>query len=130
MKTVVITGSARGFGYEMAKLFRKNNLNVVICDISEKALNEAENNLKKLDGEGTVLSYVADITREEDVINLIEGTKKELGVIDIWINNAGVNQPNASLWELDKSTIDRLIDIDLKDYLDIISEYESEAENE
>ena len=114
MKTVVITGSARGFGYEMAKLFRKNNLNVVICDISEKALKEAENNLKTLDGEGTVLSFVADITREEDVINLIEVAKKELGTIDIWINNAGVNQPNVALWELEKSTIDRLIDIDLK----------------
>ena len=35
MKTVVITGSARGFGYAMAELFRKNNFNVVLCDISE-----------------------------------------------------------------------------------------------
>ena len=33
--------------------------------------------------------------------------------IDIWINNAGVNQPNVALWELDKKTIDRLIDIDI-----------------
>ena len=33
MKTVVITGSARGLGFEMAKLFKKNNLNVVISDL-------------------------------------------------------------------------------------------------
>ena len=42
MKTVVITGSARGFGYSMIELFRKNNFNVVLCDINEMSLNEAE----------------------------------------------------------------------------------------
>ena len=41
MKTVVITGSARGFGYEMIKLFRKNNFNVVLCDISKSDLDVA-----------------------------------------------------------------------------------------
>ena len=30
MKTVVITGSARGFGYELIRLFRKHNFNVVL----------------------------------------------------------------------------------------------------
>ena len=35
MKSVVITGSARGLGLEMAKVFRKNNLNVVLRN-SEK----------------------------------------------------------------------------------------------
>ena len=39
MKTVVITGSAQGFGFEMAKVFRKNNFNVVLSDINEKQLN-------------------------------------------------------------------------------------------
>lgn len=114
MKTVVITGSARGFGYEMAKLFRSKDLNVVVCDISKEALKEAEDKLNNIEGKGKVLSFVADITKEDNVINLIQNTKKELGTIDIWINNAGVNQPNVALWELEKSTIDRLIDIDLK----------------
>ena len=38
MKTVVITGSARGLGFEMAKLFRKVNHNVVISDLKEENL--------------------------------------------------------------------------------------------
>ena len=37
MKTVIITGSARGFGYEMIKLFRHNNFNTVLCDINNDA---------------------------------------------------------------------------------------------
>lgn len=39
MKTVVITGSARGLGYEMARVFLKNNVNVVISDVNEENLN-------------------------------------------------------------------------------------------
>lgn len=38
MKTVVITGSARGLGFEMAKQFRMNNFNVVISDVLEEKL--------------------------------------------------------------------------------------------
>lgn len=41
MKTVVITGSARGFGLEMLKLFRKENFNTVICDVNEEAIKGA-----------------------------------------------------------------------------------------
>ena len=46
MKTVVITGSARGLGLEMAKVFRKNNLNVVISDINEEQLLIAKKELE------------------------------------------------------------------------------------
>lgn len=47
MKTVVITGSARGLGLEMAKLFKSNNLNVVISDINKETLENAKKELEK-----------------------------------------------------------------------------------
>ena len=47
MKTVVITGSARGLGFEMAKVFRKNDVNVVISDLSEEKLKIAKEELVK-----------------------------------------------------------------------------------
>lgn len=114
MKTVVITGSARGFGYEMIKLFKHNNFNTVLCDINEESLNNAKYTLEKEKGNGKVLAIKADITKEEDVTELINKVISEVGSIDIWINNAGVNQPDLPIWEVSKSTIDRLIDIDLK----------------
>ena len=114
MKTVVITGSARGFGYAMLELFYKNNFNVVICDINKECLDEAKEKLSKVDSKGKILSYVMDVTKEEDINNLIEYVLKETNKIDIWINNAGVNQPMNAIWELDTNTISRLIDIDLK----------------
>ena len=114
MKTVVITGSARGFGYAMLELFYKNNFNVVLCDVNEEEIKNAKDKLKIINSKGNILAIKVDITNESDINNLINKTLKEFKTIDIWINNAGVNQPNVPIYEVDTKVIDRLIDIDLK----------------
>jgi len=113
MKTVVITGSARGLGYEMAKYFRKNNFNVIISDINKKDIDNSKKELLKEKGKGELQAYTCDITNEKDIIDLIKNVKKKYD-IDIWINNAGINQPNKMIWELTKDEIDKMIDVDLK----------------
>lgn len=114
MKTVVITGSARGFGFEMLKLFRQRNFNVVLCDINEFALNDAYEKLNEIKSSGKVLFYKTDVTNEKEIKELIEKTLSVTKTIDIWINNAGVNQTNQPIWEVESDTIDKLLDIDLK----------------
>lgn len=114
MKTVIITGSARGFGLAMLKDFRRYNYNTVIVDINSDALNRAEEELNKIKSQSKIIKVRADITREDDILNIIDKTLSITNSIDIWINNAGVNQPNCPIWKLDENTIDRLIDIDLK----------------
>ena len=113
MKSVVITGSARGFGYEMIKLFRELNYNIVITDINELALNKAYESLLKIKSSGEILAIKANVCDEDDVKNLIEQTVTKFKTIDIFINNAGVNQPMKDLWDLDKSSIEKIINIDL-----------------
>ena len=113
-KTVVITGSARGLGYEMAKCFRKKNFNVIISDIMKKDIEKAKEELLKIKGEGEVLDIVCDITKTNDIDNLIKETKKKFNTIDFWINNAGVNQPDKLIWEMTSDEVDKMIDIDLK----------------
>lgn len=122
MKCVVITGSARGLGYEMAKCFRKKNYNVVISDIFRKDVKYAKEELLKISGYGEVLGIVCDITHEKDILNLISKTKKKFGNIDIFINNAGVNQPEEMIWEINSDNISKIIDIDLKGTM-IVSKY-------
>ena len=114
MKTVVITGSARGLGLEMAKVFRKNNVNVVISDLSEEKLENAKKVLDEIKSEARVASFVCNVTKTEEIVNLIEFSKKEFETIDIWINNAGVNQPEKAIWELTEDEINLVIDVDLK----------------
>ena len=114
LKTVVITGSARGLGYEMAKCFRRKNFNVVISDILEKDIKNAKEKLMNENGTGEVLGVVCDITNNKDINNLVKEVTKKYKTIDIWINNAGVNQPDKMIWNLTDDEISKMIDIDLK----------------
>ena len=114
MKSVVITGSARGLGFCMAKLFREADYNVVISDLFEDKLVDAKNELEKIDSKGKVLYKVCNVTKSNDIGDLIDFSDENLGNIDIWINNAGVNQPDKAIWELSEKEIDLVLDVDLK----------------
>lgn len=113
-KTVVITGSARGLGLEMAKCFRRKDFNVVISDLYKKDIDNAKNDILMEKGNGSVIGVVCDITKSKDIINLIDKTVKEFSKIDFWINNAGVNQPDELIWKISDDDVNKLIDIDLK----------------
>lgn len=115
MKTVVITGSARGLGFELAKCFRKNNYNVVLSDIMEEKLIKSKKELEEsIESKSKVISVVCDVTKETDLQNLMNKTLENFKGVDVWINNAGVNQPMVPIWEVESDSINRLIDIDLK----------------
>lgn len=114
MKTVVITGSARGLGLEMAKCFREKNFNVIISDLFKKDLENAKREILGVKGVGDIDYFICDITRESDIVNMIDKVRNKYGTIDFWINNAGVNQPNKMIWELSSEEINKMIDIDLK----------------
>ena len=114
MKTVVITGSSRGLGWELAKCFRASGLNVVLNGVSEERLVKAKEALEALGGDGEVLACVGDVSRSSDVQAMIDAAMAKFGAIDIWINNAGVNQPMKALWELTESEVEAILDIDLK----------------
>lgn len=113
-KVVVITGSARGFGYEMAKIYRQNGFDVVLSDINKETLEKAREELTLLKGNGKVASFVLDVSKYEDLEGLWKFAVDTFGRVDVWINNAGVNQPNKALAELTQKEVDFLLDIDLK----------------
>ncbi len=114
MKTVVITGSARGLGFELAKNFKANNFNVVLSDINTENLKAAENTLSAMPGDGRVMGVECNVCVLEQVENLFAAAREKFGRVDIWINNAGVNQPPKHAWELSEKEIDFLINVDLK----------------
>ena len=114
MKTVVITGSARGLGFNMAYFFRKYNYNVVLSDLNEDNLFKAKEELEKINSNASISYKVCDVTKYNDLLELMNYAIKEYKSVDIWINNAGVNQPDKALWELNEKEINMLIDVDLK----------------
>ena len=114
MKTVVITGSARGLGLEMTKVFKKNNINVILSDLNEDSLKKAKEIIESIKSNSVVDYKVCNVTKTKDIEELIKYTKDKYKNIDIWINNAGVNQPEKAIWELTENETNSVIDVDLK----------------
>ena len=114
MKTVVITGSARGLGFNMACFFREYEYNVVISDLKEENLINAKKELDKIESKGKVLYKVCNVSQLNEIEELMRFVLEEFKTVDIWINNAGVNQPQKAIWELTEGEINTIIDVDLK----------------
>lgn len=116
MKTVVITGSSRGLGFEMAKVFRKNGYNVVLNGVNPQRLENAGKELEEFEKsvDAKVYTCAGNVTNTGDISALVSFAVEHCGEIDIWINNAGVNQPMKALWELSEEDIDYVLDVDLK----------------
>lgn len=114
MKTVVITGSARGLGLCMAKKFRQKDFNVIISDIKEEPLIKSYKEMLSIKGKGKVSYCICDVTKTIDISKLINFAISEYKTIDIWINNAGVNQTDKALWELSEKEINLILNVDLK----------------
>ncbi|WP_338767380.1 SDR family oxidoreductase [Bernardetia sp. ABR2-2B] len=80
---VILTGGSTGIGYETAKLLKEQGADVFICARTEK---DVEKTISELGIKGTT----ADVSKEEDVKNLFEKALKEMGGVNVVINNAGI----------------------------------------
>lgn len=87
-KVAIITGSARGIGFEIGKIFADNGAKVVLSDLDQNTVEKAALDLRNNGLEAIGLK--ADVTSEEDIIQLIKQAKDKYGRIDIFINNAGL----------------------------------------
>lgn len=61
MKTVVITGSTRGLGFEMAKLFRAEGWNLVINGVNAERMEASAEKLRALPGAGKVACFAGSV---------------------------------------------------------------------
>ncbi|KOR86068.1 3-hydroxybutyrate dehydrogenase [Bacillus sp. FJAT-22058] len=87
-KVAIITGSARGIGFEIGKIFAENGAKVVLSDLDQNTVEKAALHLRNNGLEAIGLK--ADVTSEADIIQLIKQAKDKYGRIDIFINNAGL----------------------------------------
>lgn len=87
-RTVVVTGAASGIGRESALAFARRGADLVICDVNEPGLRETESRLRDLGRE--VLARRVDVADPEQVRGFAEETGRQVGAVDILMNNAGV----------------------------------------
>ena len=107
-KTALITAGSKGIGKACAELLIAEGAKVAICSRSLENLQLAAQEIKRSQGIEPFW-FVCDITKEKDINEGVERVRKELGEIDILINNCG--GPKAGYFE-------NLYDNDWKDAFD------------
>jgi len=89
-KTAIVTGASRGIGKALACTVASLGVNLTIAARQEGPLRETADEIaKKYKVE--VQPIVCDVTKLEDLENLVNKTKEKFGQVDILINNAGVS---------------------------------------
>jgi len=89
-KVAIITGASRGIGKAIAGVCASLGINISIASRGEGPLKETAQELSKK-YKVEVLAVATDVTKLEDLENLVNKTKEKFGRIDILINNAGVS---------------------------------------
>lgn len=104
-KVVLITGSSRGLGLELARALVAKRAKVVLCSRSSDQLSKAKAELRNLGGD--VISFTTDVTDRNQVNELIEKVIAHYGRLDVLINNAGTIQvgpvQNMSIEDFEKA---------------------------
>lgn len=88
-KTVVITGGSVGIGNAVAHSFAAEGANIVICARTKEKLELAANEIRQQHGV-KVLAVTADVSKAEDIDNMIKVIQGEFDGVDVLINNAGM----------------------------------------
>lgn len=88
-KVAVLTAAASGMGLATAKLFAQEGARVILADINEI---EGKKAVKDIQDEGGEALFIrTDVSKESDVVGLIDHTITEFGRIDVVFNGVGIN---------------------------------------
>jgi len=87
-QTVLVTGAGSGLGRLMAIRFAKLGCNLVLWDINEEGNKETAQQVKTHGV--SVHTYKVDLSSRDDIYKVADETKKDVKMVDILINNAGI----------------------------------------
>ncbi|MFN3475259.1 MAG: SDR family NAD(P)-dependent oxidoreductase [Blastomonas sp.] len=90
-RIAIITGSSRGIGAATARKLAEHGAKVVISSRKQDACDALAAEINAQHGNGTAIAIAASISRKEDLQNLVDQTRAQLGPIDILVCNAASN---------------------------------------
>ena len=87
---VLVTAGASGIGLEIARAFAAQGAKIFVCDINAKALEDLK---QEIPG---VVTKVFDVSKREDIEQMVAFAVDALGGLDVLVNNAGIAGSNGS----------------------------------
>ncbi len=110
-KVAIITGSSRGIGEAVARLFANQGAHVVITSRKIDGCEAVASSIREGGGKATAIAcHVGEADQRQD---LIDRVAKELGRLDILVNNAATNPHFGPVLETPESMLQKTVDVNL-----------------
>jgi NAD(P)-dependent dehydrogenase (short-subunit alcohol dehydrogenase family) len=110
-KVILITGSGSGIGKSTALLFGREGAKLIVNDLNEQNGNETVNEIRREGGDAIFIK--ADVTKANEVEEMVKEIINRFGWIDVLFNNAGISGIGA-IHELSEEVWDRVINVNIK----------------
>jgi dehydrogenase/reductase SDR family protein 4 len=108
-KVAIVTGASRGIGRAIAEVFAREGARVAICGRKQETLDQVAREI------GTSVKPLAcHVGRADQIENMVAITARELGPVDILVNNAATNISFEPCLEIDDVQFDKMIEVNLK----------------
>jgi len=122
-KVIIVTGSSRGIGKEVAILLAENGAKVIInYSNSKEEANKTVDSITK--NGGTALAVKADVSQKDQVTHLFDETIENFGKVDVLINNAGIMN-NKFLKDHTQEDFTKLFDVNVRGLFNTLQEASS-----
>lgn len=113
-RVAIITGANQGFGFEIAKKYIGAGASLMLCARNEGLLNNAKDELNALAQPGQkIVAFAADVSKADDVEDVVGETLRVFGGCHILVNNAGIYGPKGEIEAIDWSEWMRTIEINV-----------------
>ena len=111
-KVAVVTGAGTGIGQAIAERLGAEGARIIVDYVGDPA--GAKQTLSKIESTGGVGEIVqADVTRCEDIGNLMDAAWQQFGSADILVNNAGVEH-KVDFWDTAEADYDKVLNVNLR----------------
>jgi NAD(P)-dependent dehydrogenase (short-subunit alcohol dehydrogenase family) len=111
-KVVLITGAGGGIGRAAALAFARGGARVMATDLSAPAAQLTAGMIREAGGDAQ--SRAVDVTRSDQVAAMVDATVQTFGGLDCAFNNAGVEEENDKITDVDEALFERIMAINVK----------------